>query len=226
MLCQNNIRQLHTEIDVKNLPQTIRDAIAVNRKMSIPYLWVDALCIVQDDEVEKAKEISRMQDIYSCSAVTIIASSTSGADEGFLSLPEDTYLINPRRGAIVIPVRLAPRNFGTISFIDLNSGICYAENREPISRRAWTTQEQLLAQRKLIFTKHNHTMTWSCPHSPWPVPLVDLCTRPTGPETLVVKKKTSSARHRISLLWRPIQPPSALVNYPIEIRYWAVGYVS
>jgi hypothetical protein len=67
---------------------------------------------------------------------------------------------------VVIPVRLAPDKFGLMSVVDLNSGICYEESREPIARRAWTTQEQLLAQRKLIFTQHNHTMTWSCPHSP------------------------------------------------------------
>jgi hypothetical protein len=164
-LRQENIHQFETNIDVNSLPQTIQDAIAVTRKMSIPYLWVDALCIVQDDEVEKAKEIARMQDIYSCSAVTIIASGASGADEGFLSL-EETYTISPHRGSVVIPVRLAPNKFGTMSLVNLNNGICYAENREPISQRAWTTQEQLLAHRKLIFTQHNHTMTWSCPHSP------------------------------------------------------------
>ena len=109
--------------------------------MSIPHLWVDALCIVQDDEVEKAKEIARMQDIYSCSAVTIIVSSTSRAGEGFLSLLKDTYLINPHQDPVVIPVvipvRLAPDKFGTISFVDLNSGICYEESGQPISRGAW-----------------------------------------------------------------------------------------
>lgn len=107
-LRQDNISQLQREIDAENLPQTIRDAVETTRKMSIRYLWVDALCIVQDDEIEKAKEIARMQDVYSCSTVTIIASSASGADEGFLSLSEDKYL-NPYRRLVVIPVRIFPR---------------------------------------------------------------------------------------------------------------------
>ena len=165
-LRQDNLDQFQTGIPVEDLPRTIQDAITVAREMAIPYLWVDALCIVQDDKVEKAKEMARMQDIYSCSAVTIIASSASGADAGFLSIPDDAVMDYHPRPPAVIPVRLAPDRFGSMSFVDLNSYICYAEHEEPISRRAWTMQEQLLAQRKLIFTQHNHTMTWSCPHSP------------------------------------------------------------
>lgn len=166
-LHHDNLGQFQEKIVIENLPRTIQDAITVTREMAIPYLWVDALCIVQDDQVEKAKEMARMQAIYSRSAVTIIASSASGADVGFLSLPEDATLNYQPRPPVVIPVRLAPETFGSMSFVDLNSYICYAEHEEPISRRAWTMQEQLLAQRKLIFTQHNHTMTWSCPHSPW-----------------------------------------------------------
>jgi heterokaryon incompatibility protein (HET) len=135
-LRRDNISQLQTEIDVKNLLQTIQDAIAVTRQMSIPYVWVDALCNVQDDEVEKAKEIARMQDIYSCSAVTIIASSASSAHEGFLSLPGYTYSINSNREPVVIPVRLAHDKFGTMSLVYLNGGICYEESREQIARKA------------------------------------------------------------------------------------------
>jgi hypothetical protein len=165
VLCQENISQLENGIDVSALPQTIQDAISVTRKMDIPYLWVDALCIVQDEEVEKAREIARMQDIYSFSAVTVIASSAKGAEEGFLS-QQETSTINRWCEPVVIPVRLANGKFGSMSLVDLNYGVHYEETGEPISQRAWTTQEQLLAHRKLVFTQHNHTMTWSCPHSP------------------------------------------------------------
>ena len=163
VLSRDNIQQLQAEIDIESLPQTIKDAVHITRELSIPYLWVDALCILQDDEIEKAQEIANMQRIYSCSAVTIIASSASGAEQGFLSPPEDR---NSYYKPVIIPVRLAPEKFGIMALVNLNDEVCYAEHRELISRRAWTIQEQLLAQRKLTFTQHHHTMTWSCPHSP------------------------------------------------------------
>ena len=166
-LQKDNMHYLQQEIRLQDLPQTIQDAIAITRRMSMRYLWVDALCIRQDDEVEKAKEIAHMHEIYSSSAVTIIASHALDADEGFLTPSSEEWYTDPGpRDMVVIPVRLAPGVFGTMTLKIIGNGICYDERREPISSRAWTTQEQLLARRKLMFTSHNRTMTWTCPHSP------------------------------------------------------------
>jgi hypothetical protein len=64
------------------IPRTIRDAMAVVRKLGIRYLWVDALCIIQDDPQDKAKEIHRMDSIYEGSTFTLVAASGSHADAG------------------------------------------------------------------------------------------------------------------------------------------------
>lgn len=53
-----------TALPLMKLPQTILDAITVTRELGIPYLWVDAICIVQDDENDVATELARMVDIY------------------------------------------------------------------------------------------------------------------------------------------------------------------
>lgn len=37
------------EIAWNELPKTYRDAIKVARKLHIRYVWIDSLCIIQDD---------------------------------------------------------------------------------------------------------------------------------------------------------------------------------
>lgn len=71
-----------TEIWAK-IPWTIRDAMEVCREIGMRYLWVDCLCIVQDDETgEKANAISKMDSIYGAAFLTIIAATGSDADHG------------------------------------------------------------------------------------------------------------------------------------------------
>jgi hypothetical protein len=63
-LLRSNIAAFKRSIDVLALPQTFQDAIVFARRLSIPYVWIDALCIVQDDEEDKGPEIAKMDHIY------------------------------------------------------------------------------------------------------------------------------------------------------------------
>lgn len=36
-------------IEWNSLPQTFKDAVLVTRALEVPYLWIDSLCIIQDD---------------------------------------------------------------------------------------------------------------------------------------------------------------------------------
>ena len=71
-------------IDMAILPQSIQDAITVTRMLDLRYPWVDALCILQDSSSNKERELSRMENIYRNSYVTICAASARGCHEGFL----------------------------------------------------------------------------------------------------------------------------------------------
>ncbi len=46
------------------LPPTIRDAVKVCRRLGLRYLWVDCLCIVQDDDIDMDHEILSMASTY------------------------------------------------------------------------------------------------------------------------------------------------------------------
>lgn len=59
-----NVVDRMTGITLNDLPAVVRDAVTVSRKCGIRYLWVDALCICQDDEQEWESEAAAMADVY------------------------------------------------------------------------------------------------------------------------------------------------------------------
>ena len=61
------------------LPRTIRDAIHLTQLLGEKYLWIDALCIKQDDAEFKTARILEMDQIYTASALTIIAARKKGS---------------------------------------------------------------------------------------------------------------------------------------------------
>lgn len=68
------------------IPRTIRDSMAVVAGLGLRYLWVDALCIIQDDADDTNEEIYRMDAIYEGSIFTLIAASGTHADAGLAAL--------------------------------------------------------------------------------------------------------------------------------------------
>lgn len=53
------------EIPTASLPKTVQDAVTVCRCLGIDYLWVDALCIIQDDTYDWETEVQQMKNILS-----------------------------------------------------------------------------------------------------------------------------------------------------------------
>ncbi|KAJ4129000.1 hypothetical protein NW768_007527 [Fusarium equiseti] len=152
-LTTSNYTQCIKALNMSTLPLTIQEAIIVTRNLSIPYLWIDALCIIQDSEDDKDREISSMKDIYARSALTIVAASAQSVSEGFL---QDRPL---PKGVFTIPFRIKSDLFGSFCFGKLSTA-SYNERSEPLAKRAWTLQEQLLTQRSVTFTAR--TMLWTC----------------------------------------------------------------
>jgi len=80
---------LHTS----KIPATIRDAIALVQGVGERYLWVDALCIVQDDLVSKGVHLTQMGLIYSLATFTIIAAAGEDADAGLPGVLSVTRMV-------------------------------------------------------------------------------------------------------------------------------------
>ncbi|KAK0671525.1 heterokaryon incompatibility protein-domain-containing protein [Cercophora samala] len=136
------------------LPQTIRDAINVTRDMGERYLWVDRLCIIQDDEANKAQQIASMASIYARGQFTIIAADGADANAGL-------HGVSSSRPFPPLPVlELSPD-------CRLRPGPETEEARYFTAwhNRAWTLQERLLSRRSLIFFRGS--VIWQCKCSLW-----------------------------------------------------------
>jgi hypothetical protein len=64
------------------LPATILDAITITTELGERYLWIDSLCIVQDDTENKEKNIESMPIVYNGSTLTLVAGIGNSATSG------------------------------------------------------------------------------------------------------------------------------------------------
>lgn len=148
-LNNNNIEKLRNGIKVCNLPQTFQDAIWLSNQLGIPYLWIDSLCIIQDDPADWGRESARMCDVYGGSHLTIAACRASNSQDGFLGKRlTPSYIPVPfhRNGvsgevlAFSIPLKYVG---DSIKVADLED--------EPLTSRGWALQERCLSPRTLNF---------------------------------------------------------------------------
>ncbi|OCL01851.1 HET-domain-containing protein, partial [Glonium stellatum] len=85
-------------MDIATLPQTFHDAIVITRKLGLRYLWIDSICIIQDDHEDWKREAANMLDVYKNSYLTLSAMSAENSHEGFLHRKRSPSHILATRG--------------------------------------------------------------------------------------------------------------------------------
>ncbi|KAL2671302.1 hypothetical protein Neosp_013882 [[Neocosmospora] mangrovei] len=100
----SNFETFCKEIPHNLLPLNFQQAIRVARELHIPYLWIDSLCIIQDDLEDWEREAGRMGQVFSNAYCTIAATSAAASDEGFLTRraesPLSATIETPGRGLL------------------------------------------------------------------------------------------------------------------------------
>lgn len=138
---------------LEEVPKTIKDAMNLVRDLGERYLWVDSLCIIQDDPEDKANQITAMDVVYSSAVLTIAATSGDNADAGLAggltNLRNFTQLVENVQG-----LSLANRPTTFDKQID----------ESPWNTRAWTFQERILSSRVLYIADQRCFFT--CRHRP------------------------------------------------------------
>lgn len=90
MLFKANRNKLRKENSLKGrLSWTIEDACTFKKDMGTRYIWVDALCIVQDSDADKAAQIGKMSNIYANALLNIIAASGEDSHAGLPGISTD-----------------------------------------------------------------------------------------------------------------------------------------
>jgi Heterokaryon incompatibility protein (HET) len=133
-------------IQWSELPKTFQDAIVVTRELGILHIWIDCLCIVQDDENDWAVESSKMASIYSNSYLTISANAAANAQEGCFTRSEN--LIQPAE------ICLDTNGRSVFSMMDIH------DDSQPLMQRGWAFQERRLSRRSIFFNKRE--LVWVC----------------------------------------------------------------
>lgn len=158
------LQQYKQGIDIASLPQTIQDAVTVTEGLDIWHLWIDALCIIQDDEMDKNREIDQMGNIFEGSTITVLASRASSVTAGFLKGnirldKDDVPWVLETNGDIGF--KWSDRNITkSRSFVLVPQTSKLAQVPEPLSLRGWALQERLLSRRTLTFGLSK--ITWAC----------------------------------------------------------------
>jgi hypothetical protein len=157
------------------LPKTFQDAVRITRKLGIRYLWIDSLCIVQDDPEDWQVEASRMASIYRNSWLTVSATSSSSPSSGCFKYDQSIVvqaeddddeddddplnIIFPAATKLRKDLRLSLRF--AMAHPDFGPFSGPRENKPfPLLNRAWGYQERLLAPRVLHFGPYE--LFWEC----------------------------------------------------------------
>lgn len=137
------------------MPRTIRDSMRLCALAGQRYLWVDRVCIVQDDDETKQLHLRAMAETYAKAEFTIVAADGNDADHGLSGFGQSVG----ERQQHLIPFPSAPLIRGTKG--TLRSGFSF---NTVWSSRAWTFQEHVFSRRLLYIDKFLH---WICASARW-----------------------------------------------------------
>ncbi|KAF2865421.1 heterokaryon incompatibility protein-domain-containing protein [Massariosphaeria phaeospora] len=141
---QRRLQETDGCVNVASTPKTIRDAITVTINIGYHYLWVDSICIIQDDDHDKATEIGMMSSIFSHAVLTIAAFFPTNVREGFLQERKlhDIFELHTRHigGEESSKAYAIPRP--------------YYDPADALATRGWCFQERILSTRILEYRRH------------------------------------------------------------------------
>jgi hypothetical protein len=133
-------------------PKTFKDAAEITRELKKRYLWIDSLCIIQNDAQDWREEGFRMHEIYGNSYLTIAASRSKGSNDSLFS-------ISPRHKLQDFSFALDGRD---ISNMRVRQRIQHFDSTEafPLLKRGWIFQERIFSRRVLHFGPQE--LLWEC----------------------------------------------------------------
>lgn len=163
-------RRIHwSEVSV-----TYRDAIYITRRLGIRYLWIDSMCIIQDDKEDWRIEAAKMADIYRHSYITIAATSSPDGNTPILK-PESCVnrlelkprgITQPNNANVSHqdedtkrPPEIGPAFVRKIPNHDVFSTTKRFEEPKLLTR-AWVYQERILSPRVIHF--YEDDLIWEC----------------------------------------------------------------
>lgn len=81
-LTTGNLDSMKRSTSIEDLAQSFRDTMIIARMLGFRYLWIDALCIIQDSPTDLAVENVKKLQYFSHSKLNIAATASANPHEG------------------------------------------------------------------------------------------------------------------------------------------------
>ncbi|KAI2473865.1 HET-domain-containing protein [Annulohypoxylon bovei var. microspora] len=155
------LNSLKDKIDFSELPATFQDAVTVTQELGLAYVWIDSLCIVQDDKADWEKEAAQMDAVYNRAFIVISGASSPNPSTPYLRPREEEWLPKrfnfPVSPGVTIPITVRQRHLLAASLDQglleppFTSSWATLKKVGPLYARGWCFQESFLASRILNF---------------------------------------------------------------------------
>jgi hypothetical protein len=148
-----------SRIEYRDVPKSFQHAFQISKALGIQYLWIDALCILQDSPSDWDNESTKMGAIYSNSHVTIAADWSPDTNGGCYHPTADS-LSKDIEEMIKVTNLLSDGRESSIYFTKYYKNEMPDVEKSVLNTRAWAFQERLLSRRILHYT--DKQIYWEC----------------------------------------------------------------
>lgn len=155
MLLSSTLDSFRQGLPISELPRTFQDLIVLARAFGVRYMWIDALCIIQDSTEDWEHEGAAMWKVYANSLCTIAATASISLEDGLFRKRDPV----PFTRQIKAPSGHPCRDNHDYHVFDLG----FAErciSSGPLQSRGWAFQERIMSPRVLHFS--DSQMLWEC----------------------------------------------------------------
>jgi hypothetical protein len=153
---KKNIHSLEQGLDYSDLPPMYLDAITIARELQVDYLWIDSLCIIQQDKSDPLdkgedwkEESERMEQVFRFAYATIAANCASSPAERFLKARPERQCVTMKTG-----------NNSFYYLCDAIDDFSGDVEEGELSKRGWVLQERALSRRTIYFAEKQ--TYWEC----------------------------------------------------------------
>ena len=154
LLLLNDLETFRDLIPAHKLPEVIRSAVDVTRKLGIRYLWW-ILCVLSKTTLDWQQESAEMGMIYRKAWINLSASGASDVGKEGLFFARDPEAVRP------VQIRLASTHGDVERYYLMRHTFWEDQFRQSaIFERGWVFQERLLSRRVLHFGKDQ--ILWEC----------------------------------------------------------------
>jgi hypothetical protein len=153
-----NFQAMQQGVAPHTLPAVFQDSIVLVRALGIRHVWIDSLCIIQDDPSDMQTEISNMGQIYRNAILNVGALKTSNAEQAKNNESPGLFVDCRSRGTSPFPLTVQRANSKETYFAHREER-ADSLNRSCLTERGWVLQERLLSRRSIYFGTH---VWWEC----------------------------------------------------------------